>query len=158
MRLSGLPALRPALFATLLAVALLPASLRSRPIAGEQRPGAPKPSEASWIDEGGSVRLQPDLAQPDASPDLPITVSSPDTHIRFAVSLRSENRLAYRVTLNGRPVIETSRLGIVVDGTNPGDGVTIGAVERARHDERYKTRGVHPMATNRYNAATSRNE
>ena len=80
---------------------------------------------------------------------LPVTVASPDGRIRFDVRLRSEDRLGYRVTLKGRPVIETSRLGIVVDGVNLGDGVLAGAIERGTHDERYRTRGVHAMAADR---------
>jgi alpha-glucosidase len=68
--------------------------------------------------------------------------------------VRSENRLAYRVTLKGRPVIELSRLGIVVDGVNIGDGATVAGVERTQKDERYRTRGVHSVAIDRYNAVT----
>ncbi len=94
-----------------------------------------------------SVRLQADQTSP-------ITITSPDGRIKFELDLRSEMRLAYRVTLKGRSVIERSRLGIIVDGVNLGDGVAIGAVERTRQDERYRTRGVHAMATNRYNGAT----
>ena len=56
--------------------------------------------------------------------------------------------------MKGRPVIETSRLGIIVDGVNLGDGATVAGVERARQEERYRTRGVHAMATSRYSAAT----
>jgi alpha-glucosidase len=88
------------------------------------------------------------------SPALPLTIGSPDTRISFELDLRSENRLAYRVTMKGRPVVETSRLGIVVDGVNLGDAVTVTGLERTRQDERYRTRGVHSAATNRYNAAT----
>ena len=47
-----------------------------------------------------------------------------------------------------------SRLGIIVDGVNLGDGATVTGVERARQDERYRTRGVRAMATSRYSAAT----
>src|SRR6185503_14538287 len=43
---------------------------------------------------------------------LPVTVASPNSAIKFDLSLRSENRLSYRVTLNGRPAIELSRTGI----------------------------------------------
>ena len=92
---------------------------------------------------------------PSASlPAVPLTISSPDGRIAIELSLRSENRLAYRITMKGRPVIETSRLGIIVDGVNLGDGATVTKVEQARQDERYRTRGVHAMATNRYKAVT----
>jgi alpha-glucosidase len=85
---------------------------------------------------------------------LPITVEGPSSQVKFVLSLRSENRVAYRVTLKGRPVVELSRLGILVDGVNLGDGATVAAVERSRQDDRYRTRGVHSTAMNRYNAAT----
>jgi hypothetical protein len=83
----------------------------------------------------------------------PVTVASPDGRIKFELDLRSADRLSYRITKTGRPVIEHSRLGIVVDGVNLGDGATIGAVQRTHQDERYATRGVHAMATNRNNGA-----
>ena len=89
-----------------------------------------------------------------ASIALPITVESPNRLIEFDLSLRSENRLAYRVTLKGRPVVELSRLGILVDGVNLGDGATVAGVERTRQDERYRTRGVHSTAMNRYSGAS----
>jgi alpha-glucosidase len=105
-----------------------------------------------WIDAPiASTATQSPAA---SSPGLPLTIASPDTRIKFDLSLRSANRLAYRVTTKGRPVVDTSRLGIVVDGVNLGDGATVIGIERARQDERYRTRGVHSTATNRYNAAT----
>jgi len=84
---------------------------------------------------------------------LPVTVASPNSAIKFDLSLRSENRLSYRVTLNGRPAIELSRTGIIVDGVNLGDGVSVSGVNRTKLDERYRTRGVHAVAVNRYNSA-----
>ena len=94
------------------------------------------------------------LPQSPPASALPLNVTSPDGRIVFEVSLRSGNRLAYRVTRNGRAAIERSRLGILVDGVNLGDNVTAGAVDRGRHDERYRTRGGHSLATNRYNSTT----
>jgi alpha-glucosidase len=102
-----------------------------------------------------------DLASPSpasaglkASTTVPVTVTSPDGRIRFELDVRSHDRLAYRITFKGRPVIDPSRLGIVVDGVNLGDGAMIGAVERTQREDRYPTRGVHAMATNRYNGAS----
>jgi alpha-glucosidase len=89
-----------------------------------------------------------------STPSLPLTVASPDTRIKFEISLRSEGRLAYRVTMAGHPVIETSRAGIVIDGVHLGNGVVVAGVARSQHDERFKTRGVHSIAVNRYNGAT----
>ena len=92
------------------------------------------------------VRLQADQK-------TPITIASPDGRIKFELDLRSGNRLVYRVTMKGRSVIERSRLGIIVDGVNLGDGAALGAVARTQKDEKYRTRGVHAFATNRYNGA-----
>ncbi len=100
----------------------------------------------------GPVQTAPSGAA--ASVALPVTVESPNSQIKFDLSLRSENRAAYRVTLKGRPVVELSRLGILVDGVNLGDGATVAGLERTRHDDRYRTRGVHSTAIDRYNAAT----
>jgi len=83
----------------------------------------------------------------------PISIASPNGRIAFELDVRSGDRLSYRVTLKGRPVIERSRLGIVVDGTNLGDGAAIGTVRRTQVDERYATRGVHAAAANRNNGA-----
>ena len=89
----------------------------------------------------------------DTTVALPITVASPNSAIKLDLSLRSKDRLSYRITLNGRPVIELSRAGIIVDDVNLGDGVSVSGIERTRQDERYRTRGVHAVAVNRYNGA-----
>ncbi len=104
-----------------------------------------------WIDTQ-DVKSPP--AARSKSVPLPITVEGPSTQIKFDLTLRSEGRVAYRVTLKGRPVVELSRLGILVDGVNLGDGVTVAGVERTRQDDRYRTRGTHSTAINRYNGAT----
>jgi alpha-glucosidase len=85
---------------------------------------------------------------------LPITVASPNSAIKLDLSVRSENRLSYRITMNGHPVVELSRAGIIVDGVNLGDGASVTSVERTRHDERFRTRGVHSVAVDRYTGAT----
>ena len=105
-----------------------------------------------WVDDPQSL---PDTVRlKAAAPALPITVTSPDGRIKFELDLRSNDRLSYRITMNGHSVIERSRLGIVVDGVNLGSGATVGTVQRTHQDERYATRGVHATATNRNNGAT----
>jgi alpha-glucosidase len=88
------------------------------------------------------------------APVLPLTITSPDAHITFELSLRSQARLAYRVVMKQRSAIETSPAGIRLDGVNLGDGVVASGISRVRQDERYRTRGVHATAVNRYNGAT----
>jgi len=87
---------------------------------------------------------------------LPISVASPNAAIRLELSVRSQNRLSYRITMHDRPVVELSRAGIIVNGVNLGDGVSVTGVEPTRHDEQYRTRGVHSIAIDRYNGATVR--
>jgi alpha-glucosidase len=100
-----------------------------------------------WLDD-----RQP--ASSARSTALPISVASPDGRIAFELDVRSRGRLAYRITLKGRPAVERSRLGIIVDGVHLGEGAAVVSVERSRYDERYRTRGVHAMAVNRSNGAT----
>src|SRR5881227_817480 len=57
-----------------------------------------------------------------------IKVASPGGGVQLHVSPRAP-RLSYRVTLKGRPVIETSAAGIVVDGVDLCEGVRVGKVE-----------------------------
>ena len=103
-----------------------------------------------WIDSQDAKAP----AKPESSVTLPITVVSPNSTIKIDLSLRSENRLAYRVTMSGHPVVELSRAGIVIDGVSLGDGASVTGVKRTQHDERYRTRGVHSVAVDRYSGAT----
>ncbi len=103
-----------------------------------------------WIDTQNSKAGE----KPAKNVALPITVTSPVSGITMELTVRSQDRLSYRITMKGHPVVEQSRAGIVVDGHNLGDGVAVTGVERTRHDERYRTRGVHSTAVDRDNAAT----
>ncbi len=82
-----------------------------------------------------------------------ISVASPDGRIRFEILPREQARLNFRVTFRNRVVIESSPLGIGVDGLDLGQGVDTGKVERYRLNERYAWRGVHSEAVNRCNGA-----
>src|SRR5262245_57965337 len=85
-----------------------------------------------------------------------ISVGSPDGNLRFEILTREQPRLSYRVTFRNRVVIETSALGIVIDGVDLGQGVEVGGAERYRLNERYAWRGVHSEAVNRCNGARLR--
>jgi alpha-glucosidase len=84
--------------------------------------------------------------------DVP-NVASPDKSIRFKLTL-DEGRLKYAVTFKERPVIETSPLVYLVDGTELTRGVEIGAVNIQQVKETYPWRGVHSQAVNHYTGAT----
>jgi alpha-glucosidase len=79
-------------------------------------------------------------------------VTSPDGRIRFALLAR-DNRLFYDVAFKGRSVIETSPLGIVVDGVNLSRDAMVGVVENQKGNEAYPWYGVHAVAADRFNGA-----
>jgi len=68
-------------------------------------------------------------------PKLPATLSSPDGHIGLTFSLTEEGAPRYAVTVNGKPFIETSALGLEADGVNLADGFHVTRIKRASVDE-----------------------
>src|SRR5262245_9379606 len=69
-------------------------------------------------------------------------IMSPSSNLQLEVLLSgSPSRLSYRITFRNKPTIETSMMGIIVDGVDLGLGVEIGAIERYRVSERYAWRG-----------------
>jgi alpha-glucosidase len=82
-----------------------------------------------------------------APPTDRVIVGSPRNRLQFDLHL-VEGRLSYQVTRGDTVAIEPSRLGIVVDGVDLGDGVVIGAVENYGVHDRYPWRGVHAEAVN----------
>jgi alpha-glucosidase len=80
-------------------------------------------------------------------------VTSPDSRVILVVETKPSGRLTWSSTMNGAPVIESSALGIVLDGTDLGDGAEIQKAERYRVDETYPWRGVHSTAVNRANGS-----
>jgi len=81
-----------------------------------------------------------------------VVVSSPDGRVKFHL-LRQTEQLLYRASLKSHEVIETSQLGIIVDGVDLGRGVAIGTVERYTLREKYPSRGGHSEAANNCNGA-----
>src|SRR2546430_8265242 len=87
---------------------------------------------------------------PDATP-----VASPDGTIEFRLLRGNEAppRLHFDVPLRSRSVIEASPLSMVVDGVELGQGVAVGKIERYDANQRYRWRGVHSEAINRFKGA-----
>jgi len=82
-----------------------------------------------------------------------VSVASPDKKVRIEVS-DAEGALRYRVSLANLPVIESSPLGIIVDGVNLGaGGVRLSKPERFATNDSYAWRGVHAQAVDRSNGA-----
>jgi alpha-glucosidase len=79
-------------------------------------------------------------------------VVSPGSKVRMDVRA-ANGMLTYEVSAGGVPVIESSRAGIIVDGTDLGAGAALGAIETYRVNDRYPWRGVHGVAVDRANGA-----
>ena len=97
-----------------------------------------------WV---ASERHRP--GSPEGLPDVRVETESPGGSVGLRVFADTDARLRFAVTLEGRPVVETSPLGILVDGVNLGEGVEVGEAARYEIDERYPWRGVHAEAVNR---------
>ena len=78
-------------------------------------------------------------------------LASPDGSIALTVSASKDGRITWTVTLDGRPVIEQSPLGVLVDGVDLGRAATFVRTERYRVDETYPWRGVKSEAVNHAN-------
>lgn len=87
-----------------------------------------------------------------AAPIDRVVITSPRATLRIALHA-GEGRLLYEVARGRAAVIEPSRAGIVVDGVDLGDGVTLGAVENYRVSDRYSWRGTHSLAVDSANGA-----
>jgi alpha-glucosidase len=82
-----------------------------------------------------------------------INIASPDGKVQFQLVLREQANLSFRATFKNQAVIETSGLGIVIDGVDLGQGVDVGRVDRYQVKEKYASRGVHSEAINHCNGA-----
>jgi len=81
-----------------------------------------------------------------------IRVSSPNGAVEVQVSADAA-RLIYSISFRGRPVIDPSSLGILVDGANLGEEVALGTVESYHGNDHFPSRGVHAEAAERFRGA-----
>lgn len=102
------------------------------------------------------------LAAPVIVAGLPVTlkandvkVSSPNGNVEFQLAA-DPKQVSYRVTFKNNPVIDASRLGIIIDEVDLGQNAEVGKVETYRIDEQYPSRGVHSHALNRCKGAKIR--
>jgi alpha-glucosidase len=108
-----------------------------------------------------SVRSAPRLAlvglvgllAPVSAGAAPVSVASPDGRVVIVIEVGDAGHLVWRATLDGKPAIDLSPLGIIVDGVDLGSGVQIRKADRYRVDETYSWYGVHRTGVNRANGA-----
>ena len=79
-----------------------------------------------------------------------IVIESPDERVRVNVSTSASNDLIYWVHFNNRMAVDTSSLGITIDGKKLGKGVEITEASYQEINETYNTRGGHTKAVNHY--------
>lgn len=83
---------------------------------------------------------------------LAVSVAGPDGAVVATVQAPAGN-LNYSVTYRGVTVIETSPLGVTVNGTNLGSGVAIGSATAYSTNETFPSRhGIHALGVNQYQA------
>lgn len=83
----------------------------------------------------------------------PVTVVSPDGKVTLTISPGPEGQLVWSASMDRRPVIEPSPLGILIDGVDLGAGAAIQKVERYRVNQKYPWRGTHATAIDRSTGA-----
>jgi alpha-glucosidase len=79
-------------------------------------------------------------------------IASPSGNLRFKLQLDSAP--TFEITLNNQPVIEKSRFGFSIDGSDLLTGSRAGDIKQFRLNESYPWRGVHSVASNNCNGAT----
>jgi alpha-glucosidase len=108
-------------------------------------PASNRLRQASWL-----VLLA--LLCPGAGSVLAVSVAGPDSAVVALVQTAAGN-LNYSVTYRGVTVIETSALGVTVNGTNLGSGVTMGSATAYSTNETFASRhGIHAVGVNQYQA------
>ena len=82
-----------------------------------------------------------------------VVVTSPGGGLSLALGVADGGQLSYRLSCRDRAVVESSALGITIDGQDLGRGVVLGAPTRWSLDETYPARGAHALARNHFNGA-----
>ena len=80
--------------------------------------------------------------------DASITVKSPDGKIKVEINTDANSNLNYSITANGKVVIEPSRIGIISDNIDLGNGIKFGTSQSSIIKETLSVFGVHSMALN----------
>src|SRR5687768_1505966 len=76
-------------------------------------------------------------------------ILSPDGNVEFNCFV-DKGQFMYSINFKGKPVIEASSLGLILDDVNIGKGVTLGKHEAFEKNGTYPSRGKHSVATDHY--------
>ncbi len=76
-----------------------------------------------------------------------LKVVSPNGNVLFVLE-QAPSGLTYRTFFNRQPAIETSSVGIIVDGIDLSQGATVGRVEPYQLRETFPSRCIHSVAQN----------
>ena len=79
-------------------------------------------------------------------------ILSPDGNVAFNCFV-DKGQFMYSITFKGKPVMEASSLGLILDNVNIGKGVTLGKHEVFEKNGTYPARGKHSIATDHYKGA-----
>lgn len=78
----------------------------------------------------------------------PLEFASPNGKVRFQLTTNAEGHLRYSVTAGGQLRLEPARAGVLVEGSDLGIGVILGAPQSRRISEVFPWRGNKTTATN----------
>ncbi len=82
-----------------------------------------------------------------------LTVNSPNGKIKVEIRADANDQLTWSFQRQGKPVLAAAPLGLIVDGNNLGQSVTLGTPRTRTIDEQYPTWGNHSVAVNHCNEA-----
>jgi len=83
----------------------------------------------------------------------PVIVASPNSKIKIEIRTDATGQLTWSVQHKDLPVLAAAPLGLIVDGNNLGQSVTLGAPSIHTINEQYPTWGNHAVAINHCNEA-----
>jgi alpha-glucosidase len=83
----------------------------------------------------------------------PVILTSPNGKISVEIQADASGQLSWSVRHQNHVVVSPSALGMTIDGTEIGKGVTLGAPRTRTIEERYPTLGNHSIAVNHCNEA-----
>jgi len=78
-------------------------------------------------------------------------LASPNGRIRFG--LQGGPQLTYQVLFRNKPVIDASRIGMIIDGADLGSEAVVVSIQRYKTNNEYAWRGVHAKGIDRSNGA-----